>query len=810
VNATGDYAITLQGHAAQKPSEQDVLAYVAQRYPGARVLDADTSYPGNKISVVIHLAGGFQPTAQNMIPIHSPETPIEDRPEGAGLYKEFVDDKFQAQQAEALERNGRVLIAIASENPKIDLFETAIETDANSVTSHFAIYQGGVPAFLREANGGVEITQVLSPGAAPAVGYIVASFDGTVRAALHGPKGEVAIHKVRRLLRARDDMFSPESLPHEDEPGAYEHGSWVTKADAMPATGDVAAEGAPPAPTKGQWDREMARYRDMEQARLFEEERNRQRRLMQPPRGPMPAPPAGTAPWLETKPLHEQVGEHLGGPGLAVAERAAADKATEEYWQGYFDESPTTEGYGEALTRDVERKKQTKAMVVEAWKAAGRRITAAELLQAMRILTGESKQAQVSDDLAGALSYARTSDPSAAAQVDKLVADFLARNPEELDRLGVYDQALNGAVRYWEAMQPKRLERLRQRYAPGETPVETAGGPGLGTRLLERMDPSRRLQREVETGAHGPMPTEPELELAREQPFQQPVGPPGAPRPAPAAPAEPSPFRPKPPGGGGEPLDLGEFGFEPGKPAAPPEAGTPARERRRKPREPYAPEPGMQVFDDRGQPVSGAPEGVVLTKFPSGAVRYKGHDGQRYTAYPPGAETPAGRAGPPPAAPPAKPKSLLERLRGAGLEREAYKPLSEQYDADNPTPGSYHDQSATDNYAGRNPPASAALGFKLENLRRSGDYVVGDVVWDAERTKAMSSKNVEHNIISYVKGRSTMKDPFDMGNIGRVRVRKLDVHAGVAEVIFRSSEGRVFPPEQIIVDEGVVHHDPLS
>jgi hypothetical protein len=138
------------------------------------------------------------------------------------------------------------------------------------------------------------------------------------------------------------------------------------------------------------------------------------------------------------------------------------------------------------------------------------------------------------------------------------------------------------------------------------------------------------------------------------------------------------------------------------------------------------------------------------------------------------------------------------------------KPAGPAYSADNPTPGTYHEQSATDNYAGRRPPAKAALGFVLKNLRRVGDYAAGDVVWDPERTKAMSSGNIEHNIISFVKGRSTMKDPIDLGNIGRVRVKMLDVHAGVAEVHFRSSEARALPPEQIIREEGVVHYGPLA
>jgi hypothetical protein len=155
------------------------------------------------------------------------------------------------------------------------------------------------------------------------------------------------------------------------------------------------------------------------------------------------------------------------------------------------------------------------------------------------------------------------------------------------------------------------------------------------------------------------------------------------------------------------------------------------------------------------------------------------------------------------AAPGAQPTAA--KGRRAAPELGPQHGANDAWGREGPTPDTYHEQSATDNYAGRRQPASAALGFVLSDLRRRGRYVIGTVTWAPENTKAMSSGNVEQNIISFVKGRSTKKEIVDLGNIGRVRVRTLDLQEGIAEVAFQSDAWRNFPPEIIEVDEGERH-----
>ncbi len=57
---------------------------------------------------------------------------------------------------------------------------------------------------------------------------------------------------------------------------------------------------------------------------------------------------------------------------------------------------------------------------------------------------------------------------------------------------------------------------------------------------------------------------------------------------------------------------------------------------------------------------------------------------------------------------------------------------------------------------------------------------------------------------------SSIKTPIDLGDIGRVRVTRLDVHAGTAEVMFRSSETRALPSEFIELEDGVEFHEPVA
>jgi hypothetical protein len=845
VNESGrDFAITLQAYGSRQPSEADVMAYVAHKYPGASVLDADTTHP-DKLGVIIHCPSGLSREAQYMVPVHAPDVAPQDHPESPGMHQELMegtgkiggDDESPSKEAqrrmELLDQTGQFLTAMAAANPRVDFVETSVETSIDGVVSHFAIHQGGAPMFLKASKDGAELTSVLSQGAAPAVGYIIAG-SGALKCAIHGPKGELQPAKISGLSlvaqEAYSSMNSPATLHREDEPGAYETGSYATQAGVE---ADVDVEGAPPQSdpsqyySKEQWEREMQRYQEEQQQQELQQQRRRQLRTQQPGQGdPMQRTypsqyqqqPSQRPDWLEDAPLIEQVkgdleedgdSEHLGGPGLSVAR---VDQSTKDYYTGFY--GSDGDGYGEMLTRDIPRRRRAREMLTAAFKQSGQKLTAQKLIKGMQILCSKTAQVDDPEGLFQSLLHSKQTDPGADKALDGLIADFLSRNPEALDQMGVYDQALRSALRYFEMMEPKRIEKIRKRYAPEQEAVGTEHQPGLFQRMREKLSPAQRMQREMDTGLweRSPLPEAPAA-------------------PEPAAPAPQAPAREEPLDLGLTPpepeyIDLGEFGFDPTEaPAAAPAAPAkpkPKRQRKPKPKQTFSPTPEMKVLDVKGNPVPAPPQGFVMKKFDSGVVRYKTPEGQTYTAYPPGAPTPGQ---PQPQAPqqPAQQPGLGETVKGLGQEvgrglkqrffggsRQATKPLGPQHSATNPTPGTYHDQSAADNFAGRRQPATAHMGFSLNNLRRRGDYVVGDVVWDTEATKAMSAGNVEHNIISFVKGRSTMKDPVDLGNIGRVRVKKLDVHAGVAEVVFRSSEARALPPEFIEREEGVIHHAPIA
>lgn len=111
--------------------------------------------------------------------------------------------------------------------------------------------------------------------------------------------------------------------------------------------------------------------------------------------------------------------------------------------------------------------------------------------------------------------------------------------------------------------------------------------------------------------------------------------------------------------------------------------------------------------------------------------------------------------------------------------------------------------SATNNYGGRRQPSTGEMKFRLSNVRRIGAYVTGDVLWDADLTRAMSGGNIQHAIISFVKGASTRKENMDLGDIGKVRVASLDTHAGLATVFFASTKDHVFPQTFLEADKGV-------
>lgn len=192
-----------------------------------------------------------------------------------------------------------------------------------------------------------------------------------------------------------------------------------------------------------------------------------------------------------------------------------------------------------------------------------------------------------------------------------------------------------------------------------------------------------------------------------------------------------------------------------------------------------------------------------------GAFKYKGNDGKVYTARPRGEKPPAQ----PPAAQPEQPAAQPEppesgkrlpsfpdrppRARAAFREAPSGTALE-------PTPGSYGSPPA-ESYAGRRQPATGNLRFRLENLRARGGYLVGDVHWDPDTVPGMSAKNIENAVRSFVEMKASHKVPVDLGHIAGVRVTRLDLDGGAAEVMFSSTTVGRFPPEFIGVTEGVAY-----
>jgi hypothetical protein len=786
-----DFAITLQGSGGRQPSEADVMAYVAHKYPGASVLDADATHPG-KLGVVIHCPEGLPRTAQGMVPLHSPAVPQSDHPESPGLHQELIEgtgkigdggeaEREAHRRMALLNQTGEFLIALAAANPHVDFVETSTEASGDSIVSHFAVVKQGSPMFLSPEG----LSLVLRRGSAPAVGYVVASSNG-MRAAMHGPKGEMSLGQVKglQLSAAYDSMSSPSTLSREDEPGAYEHGNYVTKADVAeptepgePVEADVEVEGAPPQVDPREWIRpedvaemqqrwygETTPEQQAEQAKQQLQKQRRQETMREqfrqqpqqyPPSrfGPMPSevlptrqpsgrdlPPQQLP--LERAPLSEQMPSAPTAPGWGTPYQVPEGEEELELERGPLIEQVQgdveEDGYehiggpgcavAERRAVDDKTKEYYTDLFGEDGDGYGEMLTRdipQRRREARQMITAAFKEAGrelTATQLIAIMDVLtkKAAGPGDGGLLDKFMQARNSGAGAQIDKM-VVDFLVNSP--YALAQSGGDVTQLLQAAATHLQQTNPQGFEQLTKQIQKKPGLLQRVKEKFQRSPQQP-----------EQQQQQP----GA-QPPPLPPIQQTRQMPI------EPIEL------------PPETT-------------FGGQPGY---------------GEVELEQP----------------------------GPTPAQPQTQPE-WFERTQVAKKRRA--KDAGPQHGADDswgragPTPGTYHEQSATDNYAGRRPPAKAALGFQLTNLRRRGDYAVGDVVWEPEQTKAMSTKNVEHNIISFVKGQSTMKDPIDLGNIGRVRVRRLDAHAGVAEVVFRSSEARALPPEQIIEEEGVTHHAPLS
>lgn len=88
--------------------------------------------------------------------------------------------------------------------------------------------------------------------------------------------------------------------------------------------------------------------------------------------------------------------------------------------------------------------------------------------------------------------------------------------------------------------------------------------------------------------------------------------------------------------------------------------------------------------------------------------------------------------------------------------------------------------------------------MRMTDAVRDGDYIAATVVWDPDECANMSAGNVRQSVISFVKGEATKKETHDYGVIGRPVIMMFDPEAGMAEVRFRSSESRAVPPKVVL------------
>lgn len=82
LGTSGDYSVTLQYQAGLKPSEEDVREFVAARYPEARIVDGDDSYPGR-----LQLVLAFPKDAQTV----GPDQPPSSRMNATGIGSEEME-----------------------------------------------------------------------------------------------------------------------------------------------------------------------------------------------------------------------------------------------------------------------------------------------------------------------------------------------------------------------------------------------------------------------------------------------------------------------------------------------------------------------------------------------------------------------------------------------------------------------------------------------------------------------------------------------------------------------------------------------
>lgn len=842
-----DFACTLHHVAGLRPTGEDIDAYIAARYPGARVVDGDDTHPG-RIGLVLSFqdpnAGQRALVASQQVfgQLAGPEEPPSSRENATGIGKEEIEgtgkiavpqesdqEGTMGQGGEDLQplgggnaiittekkrswlsRSAAAIQELAARYPLFDITETSIEETGVGFISHYAMTDNGRKLFLK--NG--ELTPVLSEGAAPAIGTVAVSDIGTT------------VHLAHVLVADYDAGQGPMSI-HENEPGANETGSYVVKADGeghvvptppgfgpdgMPVHSDFEQDGKFPGLKEVDFRREKERYDLQQQEQAKAEQRAKQRRLERlKPQSPQPGQTPGTQIYTgsATPPATEEDGEHretIGGPGLHIA----VDEPTKEYYDDYFG------AYGKQLTKDVAT--HVAALVKSAWKEAGRpEPTAGELLWATGILTAPFvwnaaiRTADQFDDLAKTLMQSANVSAVAKQKLQQMISQQLAKaDPMMAKRFRANDPSVMQKMlpQILRTMDPKTLDKMTYALAPGEA---TATQPGwLSKNVFQRGREKTRQQ--IEQGRQ----LEDWMGGGGAAPGAEPAAPgagPGGTGQAPAQGAGAGAGAPA--GGGGKQVTIPagtKIKGPDGQPMALP-SDTPATvQNLPTPSEPSmpagaepqqapgaaapqppataAPQPPATAGEAGAQMAPQAPappqqQQRAYIEIPRGAQAFDVEGKRVRIAQPTGAHVIQEQPG----------MKLVRTVDGQVLRLGAPTATASRRTAD----------AATDAYPGRRPPAQNQLRFRMEGLSRRGDYLVAAIVWDTEAAKAMAPASVVAAIKQYVKQRASEKEHIDLGFTGHATIENVDMAMGLAEVRFRSSEARNGPQETVPREDAEYH-----
>ena len=506
---------TLSYSAGRKPSVEEVQHYVAHYHPQAHIADGDDSWPG-RIALILTFPRQAQTVSPEQAPSvrdHSPGLAGEERP------GELVDPMMGQGGMHAYGAPANALDA-----DKWSKAEEAVKDQKDSADDWYAlvnhVYQNmggrfsheGAPGDSAAPAGGS--SDAIGGGGGESTGGSDAG-GGTADPTATGVGGYGLVASwLEHLAALNPECDFIAGATTEDVDGSTHLAFHLRKEgralfvhglhQGAPAFRPVLAEHAPPAEGLISWVPGRPRPRVL---------------LAGLPAGAAGLRTAAELPYAmgqgpqsvhEDEPgandsgsyvvQAEEDGEHretIGGPGLMLAHspHSPEDGPAAHYYEDYYGQLDD-EGreYGEMMTRNLptrtSRIEDRVASVYEAWADAQRRPPSTDeisrVLNVLATAPGREVLSQLTEglgatpargrnfDLVESLLRSRWMDAAGANAVDRFVTNYLARNPERLEQMGLYRDVLKDALANEE---PRLTQRLVQKFAPEQALFQPEAPP---------------------------------------------------------------------------------------------------------------------------------------------------------------------------------------------------------------------------------------------------------------------------------------------------------------------------------------------